>query len=87
MTKPTQALSDLMIMVDASVRAIDELSQRPLTNITVNMIKRTGKAPRLRAKAGESRHMVPVVLYILKKLGAAAERLRADTACVSAGIT
>ena len=64
--KPTQALSDLMMMVNANVRAIDELTQRPLTNITVNMLKRTGKAPRLRANAGESRHMVPVVLYILK---------------------
>ena len=62
-----KALTKIINMITAASHAIG-LASPPLRNLSMGMIRaQTSKAPKLKAKAAESRKLVPVVLYILER--------------------
>ena len=63
--KPGEALGDLMTMIKSASKAVGQ-ERPPFNKLTLGMLKQPGKSPALKAKAAESRYMLPVILYILE---------------------
>ena len=65
-TNPGQTLGELTTLMKAASKAVGQ-DRPPLIRITWGMIRSKGASyPKLRAKASESRHLVPVVLHMLR---------------------
>ena len=62
---PGEALGDLMTMIKSASKAVGQ-ERPPFNKLTLGMLKQPGKSPALKAKAAESRYMLPVILYILE---------------------
>eukprot|EP00959_Pyramimonas_sp_CCMP1952_P412068 8634739-Pyramimonas_sp.AAC.1 len=80
-SRPGDGLAKLLTMIRIGSRNVPWLDGPPINNLTLGMIKPDGKAPSLRTKAADTRHMVAVVHWILQHLEPPAngyERLRFD---------
>ena len=61
--RPTQALANIMNMLKLACKEV------PISDLTINMIRRPGKGPLLKTKAAESRHMLKAIAYLLQHPG------------------
>ena len=64
-TKPEAMMSDLLALIKSASKAIGQ-DRPPINAFKFSMLKDKAKAPVLKLKAAESRHMLPVLLYILE---------------------
>ena len=64
---PKKAVAEILVMIKHCSKIIDQ-KESPINSLTLPMIKATGKAPKCKTKAAETRHMVPVVLRLLSYL-------------------
>jgi hypothetical protein len=64
-TKPEKALASVLFLIRLASRQVGYRFP-PLNALTLGMIKSGAKPPRLKAKAAETRRMVPVVLCMLE---------------------
>ena len=64
-SNPGEKMTDLIMMLKTAAAAVG-LDRPPVNRITFPMIRQSGKSPKLRIKAAESRHMLPCIVYIMQ---------------------
>ena len=64
-TRKGTTLSDFMDLIRTASPRVGQ-QRPPINTITIAMIRKEKKAPQLSAKGAESRHLLPVICYILR---------------------
>ena len=60
-------MAQLVLFSKVSSKQVGQ-EQPPVNNLTLNQIKASGKDPKLKVKAAEGRHLLPVVVFLLENL-------------------
>ena len=88
-TKPNPILGEMMVMFRIASKALSKgltiEYKCPISSLTIGMLRKDTKAPKMKTKAAEGRKLVPVVRWILEnmfKQESAHEKLRYN--CVKA---
>jgi hypothetical protein len=66
-TKPSEAISDLLYLIRVSSKAVG-FAKPPICDLTMPMIKVSGKAPKLKTKAAEGRYLLKAIFFMLDTL-------------------
>ena len=64
---PDEALGDLLTLIRQAGKAA-HLDNPPINNLTMGMIKNSGKPPKMKTKAAESRYLLTATVYLLKHI-------------------
>ena len=65
-TKPQEKLGELMELIKSGAKAL-KMGRSPINKLTMQMVKEPSKSPKLKVKAAESRHLLPIVRHILER--------------------
>ena len=59
-------LGELMELIKSGAKAL-KMGRSPINKLTMQMVKEPSKSPKLKVKAAESRHLLPIVRHILER--------------------
>ena len=71
--KPEPVMGELMILIRTASKQLKNKAP-PINTLTFPMIRAKGKAPKLKTKAAEGRHMLPIVKLILESFVSPVDR-------------
>ena len=64
--KSGETLGEFMCLLRLASRNLDPAIQCPIGTLTLGMLRKKAGAPKLKTKAAEGRHLVPVLVWVLR---------------------